>query len=225
MADKPAINVKAQDSASDVRPTKADVVKEFRVREIIEAARRVFTREGFKKASMDKIADEAGLAKGTVYLYFPTKDQLVAATLEAGAEGFFGLARDRSSGPGDPVERLRALVLAMIGHAEEDRDFQRALFGELNEWLVDPNRLVMVQQMVAQHDSFISYIASIIAEGIRQGTFNSQDPDRAARYLFHLLGGNFRERLIGVNSQSVEESARDISSFFINAITPKGTKP
>ena len=212
----------ADTPAPETRPTKADVIKEFREKEILEAARRVFTREGFKKASMEKIAEEAGLAKGTVYLYFPNKDQLVVATLEAGAERFFGYVREATASIIDPVERIRMLIRTMFEHAEEERDFQRALFIELNEWLFEPSRLPMVQSLIARHEEFIGYVAGIISDGVAAGRFATTDPHRTAGYLYHLLGGTFRERLIGLNVTPIREATAEISDFFLQALTAMG---
>ena len=64
--------------------TKRDIVTEFRHGEILEAARRVFARRGFTEASVEAIAQEAGLAKGTVYLYYPSKRALYWAALRDG---------------------------------------------------------------------------------------------------------------------------------------------
>src|ERR1700747_3700511 len=63
--------------------TKEEVIKEYRVREILEAARRVMARYGMQGTTVDRVAEEAKVAKGTIYLYFDTKDELVhAAVLE-----------------------------------------------------------------------------------------------------------------------------------------------
>jgi len=221
----PTFTAKTPDApAAENRPTKADVIKEFREKEIIEAARRVFTREGFKKASMDKIAEEAGLAKGTIYLYFPNKDQLVLATLEEGADRFFGGAREASHAGGSPVDRLQTVIRTMFEHAEQERDCQRALFIELNEWLFDPARSSMVQKLIARHDDFIGYIAGIIAAGVSEGRFETADPRRAAGYLYHLMGGAFRERLMGIDMTPIPDAAAEVSRFFIQALTPRGNR-
>ena len=53
--------------------TKQQVVMEFRRQEILDAARTVFARKGFADGIVDDIAAEAGVAKGTIYLYFPSK--------------------------------------------------------------------------------------------------------------------------------------------------------
>ena len=64
--------------------TRKDVVTEFREAEILQAARQVFAREGFADASMEEIAQVAGLAKGTLYLYYDSKRELYRAALRAG---------------------------------------------------------------------------------------------------------------------------------------------
>ena len=57
-------------------------VKEERTQEIVEAAMKVFAREGFHHATMDHIAEETGVSKGTLYLYFPSKDEIIFSLLE-----------------------------------------------------------------------------------------------------------------------------------------------
>ena len=66
--------------------TKTDVVSEFRRDEILDAAHRVFASQGFRDATVDHIAEAAGVAKGTVYLYFKSKDDLYWAALHRGLD-------------------------------------------------------------------------------------------------------------------------------------------
>ena len=53
--------------------TKEAVLKEYRIRELMEAARRVIGRHGFEGTTIDRVAEEAHVAKGTIYLYFSNK--------------------------------------------------------------------------------------------------------------------------------------------------------
>src|ERR1044071_7159370 len=62
--------------------SKEEVVQEFRVQSIQEATMRVIARKGIAAATMQEIADEAGVAKGTIYLYFKDRDELVETTFE-----------------------------------------------------------------------------------------------------------------------------------------------
>ena len=62
--------------------SKEEIVQEFRVQSIQEAAIRVISRKGMAAATMQEIAEEAGVAKGTIYLYFRDREELVEKTFE-----------------------------------------------------------------------------------------------------------------------------------------------
>ena len=85
--------------------TRKDVVTEFREAEILQAARQVFARQGFADASMEEIAQVAGLAKGTLYLYYDSKRELYRAALRA---GLVELATRSSGRSGRPARSPRS---------------------------------------------------------------------------------------------------------------------
>ena len=59
------------------KPSKTDIVGDFRRAQILDAARESFARDGLAGTTVDGIARRAGLAKGTVYLYFKSKDEVL----------------------------------------------------------------------------------------------------------------------------------------------------
>ena len=63
--------------------SKEEVVHDYRVQSIQEATMRVIARKGMAAATMQEIAEEAGVAKGTIYLYFRDRDELVEKTFES----------------------------------------------------------------------------------------------------------------------------------------------
>src|ERR1700736_6256504 len=92
--------------------TKEEVIKEFRVREILEAARRVMARYGMQGTTVDRVAPEAKVATGTIYLYFLSKDERVHA---AELEGLREMVAEtvHSDDPSMPaIDRIRNLILA-----------------------------------------------------------------------------------------------------------------
>lgn len=103
--------------------SKQDIVAEFRRGEILDAARTVFTSKGFRNATIEQIAEAAGLAKGTVYLYFPSKQDVFTATLDREMNGymqhFASLCHDGMSFR----EVLRALALSLMGKMQVNKEF------------------------------------------------------------------------------------------------------
>lgn len=95
---------------------------------ILAAARELVTRDG-AAVRMDAIAGAAGLAVGTLYRHFPTKDALVAAVVEDSVQALVDLveaARCRVEGGGSPGAELDALVRALVARHTEDRALKAA---------------------------------------------------------------------------------------------------
>src|SRR5436190_14570990 len=67
--------------------TKKTIVTEFRRSEILQAARKVFARRGYRATTVDDIAAEAKIAKGTLYLYFKSKEAIYLTALVHDARG------------------------------------------------------------------------------------------------------------------------------------------
>lgn len=81
---------------------------------ILSAAATVFAERDFHRVQVSHVAERAGVGKGTVYLYFPTKDDLHRAALEESLDGLREEVLSEAQGDA-PVERtLRAMVLAVL---------------------------------------------------------------------------------------------------------------
>jgi len=112
-------------SASSARhaPSKAEVVGDFRRRQILNAARAAFGRCGLRDTTVSHIAREARVAKGTVYLYFHSKDDILRQALDDGIEGLREVTLPAIE-LDEPLEaRLRAFLRATLAFFDENRSF------------------------------------------------------------------------------------------------------
>src|SRR5689334_4600171 len=105
------------------RPSKADIVTEFRRGQILDAARAEFARQGVGDTTVDQIARAAGVAKGTVYLYYRSKDEILRQLLDRDLTELREQTLPAIQVPGDLEERLRRYLTAMLGFFERKRDF------------------------------------------------------------------------------------------------------
>jgi AcrR family transcriptional regulator len=97
---------------------------------MLDAAGLAFATRGFHGASMDAIAEAAGISKPMLYNYFGSKEGLYVAYVERSGQALLDSMRDASD-PAEPVEaRLRAGVLAFLGYVEEHRSGWAVLFKE-----------------------------------------------------------------------------------------------
>jgi len=91
--------------------TKSDDTRE----RILEAAIRRFSKFGYRRTSINDVAEEAGLARATVYLYWKRKEDLFVAGLEQFNARSWNLAETAAAKKGSAAERIRAMVLAQYG--------------------------------------------------------------------------------------------------------------
>jgi len=94
---------------------------------VLDAAERVMAEEGFEAATVARVVDEAGIPLSSVYHYYGSKEGILLAVMERGAERFFADLSDPDRRLGRPVEHLRAVVLAAVRRLERQPNFLRLL--------------------------------------------------------------------------------------------------
>jgi AcrR family transcriptional regulator len=107
--------------------SKEEIVEEFRIRSIQEAALRVIARRGLEAASMQEIADEAGIAKGTIYLYFQNQAELLERTFDAALTSLLTRLEAALAIDDGFRGRLRRLIHTQIEYFDGQRDLFRLL--------------------------------------------------------------------------------------------------
>ncbi|MGB4007977.1 MAG: TetR/AcrR family transcriptional regulator [Bacillota bacterium] len=139
---------------------------------ICRTAVRVFAEKGYDAASMDQIALEAGVAKGTVYYHFKSKSNLFSAIIENGLDALIEDVEGATLRSTDPVEQLSAIFDALIDYAQTFDDFMYLLFKEAlapgREWASD---------VVVYWNRFVDIIEDVVARGKSMGRIDNVDTD------------------------------------------------
>jgi TetR/AcrR family fatty acid metabolism transcriptional regulator len=108
------------------RRTKEEVLEEFRCATICDAAMTVIARKGVAEATMQDIAGEAGIAKGTLYVYFRDKDELLARTADGAFDRLVTELETAFEAEGTLEERLTGVVLRQLQFFDKHRELFRA---------------------------------------------------------------------------------------------------
>lgn len=157
-----------------------------RLNEVLQSAMAVFARAGFQQARMEDIAQEAGLAKGTLYLYFRSKDDLIAALLQRLFSGELRQLQDIHASDAPVADRLL--------------DLTRHMAGELKRLSILLPIWFEFYAIAARHrgvrlflkDYFADYrtrLAALVQQGIDRGEFRDVDAAEAATALIALYEG------------------------------------
>jgi TetR/AcrR family transcriptional regulator, fatty acid metabolism regulator protein len=151
--------------------------------EIVRAAVEVFAERGYFAARMREVAERAGVADGTLYLYFEGKEHLLVSILEEYAEAFLMRARRDCAGIDDPREKLRTVIVRHLTSLENDRPLARVFQIELRH-----TRRFLRQVARGKVAEYLQLLQEIITEGRSKGLFRRDIPvELAARAVFGAL--------------------------------------
>ena len=140
---------------------------------ILDAADRLLSLRGYKRMTMDDLAKEVGIAKGTLYLHFPSKEELVLSHIDRLVARLKSELLDIARGAGTPAERVRRmLILRVMFRFDGVRHYAESLYDLLAS--IRPSLQVRREQHFKEE-------AGIFAEVLREG-WRGLPPDAAEMF-------------------------------------------
>jgi len=151
-------------------------------RVILDAAVRVFARQGFHTCRVSDIADEAGVAYGLVYHYFSSKEQILDTLFLERWDVMLAAIAEAQSSSSEPLAKLRAIASFIVDSYRHDPDLMKVIIVEVTRAANTFGRTHMAKIQEAY-----SGIASIVADGQRAGAFRAEVDPRLAALAFYGL--------------------------------------
>lgn len=165
-------------------------VSEERKHQILNAAEDVFTSKGFAATRMDDIADQTGLSKGTLYLYFKSKDDLIIAILDRIFQREFKALEKLKT---EPIS-AEAAIRQFIDVATADIGAMLPLMPIVYEFLALAFRNTYVHHALKHYfNRYLDVLAPIIQRGIDSGEFRPLDAEEVAIAAGAILEGTLLE--------------------------------
>ena len=178
-----------------INKTRRKELSENRRTGILQAARSVFARQGYEKTGVDDIAEQAGIAKGTIYLYFRSKEDIYIAALVEEARRLDELTRQRMQAVEAWDEKLKAYVDVRLAYLETHQDFVRIYLGEFRSMIVRGGRVPSELYQVMRDSE--GQLAQVFAAAIAKKEIRSVDPELAALTVCDLTRGLMERWLVG----------------------------
>lgn len=144
---------------------------------ILNAASDVFARKAFHEVRTDEIAAEAGVGKGTLYRYFPTKDDLFYATLVAGFDEMDVVLEDLRKRSEEPSTALACVAREAIRIFWSRPSFNMVLHRDAKRFRARERELRL------RREALVRFVRETIARGEASGVFRPVDP-RIATEMF-----------------------------------------
>ena len=161
------------------------VVEKDQVRaEIVQVARKIFTRYGFRKTTMEEIAAASRKGKSSIYYYFKSKEDIFRAVVEKEAEELRTELYRVINISRDPMERLKAYVMFRLYNIKTVSNFYAAL---KDDFLEQMDFIEDIRQRFDEEE--LEVVRGILETGIREGAFKINNPEIGAIAISTMLKG------------------------------------
>lgn len=188
---------------------------------ILQVAEEILTEKGYRETSIDEIASRVGIAKGTIYLHFPGKEELVGAILLREASLLLEKVREIAVSERCVLERLEAILHCIYGQACAKR--VRLLFRLTNEReLLHQWKEQKEQKLAGLWETLSQVIGDLFEQGKASGEISAEIPTPVMLHTFFcLLSPRSYERLIGERKMEADELATYLGHLYFHGVTKR----
>lgn len=181
---------------------------------ILRAAIKVFSRSGFFNSKVADVAREAGVADGTVYLYFKNKDDILVSIFNHVMDEALAMGRKRLEKISDPLEKLKQIVQAHLDLLGRDRDLAVVFQVELRS-----STKFMEQFSATKVTEYLDQIREVIEEGQKKGVFRrGLNTTIAAKVLFGALDEMATNWVLSRKRYNLVSTADPVIDLLMNGI-------
>lgn len=182
---------------------------------IIRAAMKVFAQKGFYNSKVSEVAKEAGVADGTIYLYFRNKDDILISMFEDQMKDIITDMRQELEKEVDPLSKLECFALFHLNIVESRKELAEVLQVEVRQ-----SSKFMKEYSNRKFAQYVNLISSIIKEAQAKGLIRKDVmPGIAKRAFFGALDEMSRYWVLAKRKKySTATAAKQISDIFIKGI-------
>ena len=186
--------------------------------QIIDAAIRVFARNGYYNSRVSDVAREAGIAAGTIYLYFKTKDEILVTLFREKMTEWVALVRDAIAGEADPLEKIRRIVALHFKMIEEHPALAEVLQVELRQ-----GHKFFRGASAQEVSAYFDVIADVLREGVLAGRLRKELPVKVAtKMLLGAMDQLATSWVLGSRGYRLSEAAEPVATIFLKGVCADG---
>ncbi|MDQ3818463.1 MAG: TetR family transcriptional regulator [Acidobacteriota bacterium] len=185
---------------------------------ILRAATRVFARNGYFNSKVADIARVAGVADGTVYLYFRSKEEILHSIFDRSMEGAIREGREQLETISDPREKLRRIANLHLERLGADRDLAVVFQVELRS-----STKFMEEFSAAGFAEYLGLIRATFEEGQRAGVFRKDlNAKVVSKVLFGALDEMATNWILSKRRYKLAPMADEVMEIFLNGVSSEG---
>lgn len=181
-------------------------------RSIFESALKIFSKSGYSEATMDDIAINAGVAKGTLYYHFKSKEEIFKYVISEGMNVITEEMEEATKYITDPIQKIITVCKVQFGLVYRNKDFFKVVMSQL--WGQE-SRQFELRQVVRV---YIGEIEKFIKEAMEAGALKKGETQFMAYTLFGTICSGAVYELINDNQEKVDYLVENITNYILKGI-------
>lgn len=201
------------DEMADKKHERKKILETFTKQDIMDAAIQVLTHHGIQGLTMDRVAREARVAKGTLYVHFKNKEQILKSAVES---SFAPLVEELSNlldSDLSPDKKLEGFTSRYLEYFDTHSDFLRVLLYDRQQAHSQSRRY-----RTNRYWTLVEKIAEVVDDGIQSSLFQPFDPSRIAVIFIETNVAVAINRLWSKNPEQIEDDAALVSEVLLHGI-------
>ncbi len=188
---------------------------------ILDAAVRVFAKKGFYATRVSEVAKAAGVADGTIYLYFKSKDELLVSLFEDRVERLLAFMQTEMPSAASAAEKLRRIIELQLGLLEGERDLAEVITVILRQ-----STKLMKEYAAPKFTAYLDAIAQVVEAGQGSGELRTDvSPHLAARAIFGMLDGIAMTWALGkADRGGLVRASGQLAEMVLRGLSPQGER-
>ena len=182
-------------------------------RRIFTTAIKLFAQNGYESTGIEEITAVAGVAKGSLYYHFETKEELFDLLLEEGRKLLYNSIEIKFRSCNNALDKLKAIIMIQIKSLIKYEDFVTVL---INNTLGDNTRSKKSQKAL---DEYMAKIQEVIQEGIDEGIFYDGDTEGIAYGIFGVNFSSLLYRLKKKRNVTADEIYKSYIAIALRGLT------
>ena len=194
------------------------VDKDAKREEIIRGTIKVVASKGVHNFKMIDIARATGIGKGTLYEYFPSKDDLLIGSFALMISKYEEFTQKAIEPGGEPDEHLRQFFKASLDFCRAEKDLINVITDLMALGIPRKDGKPLVPGVAEGYDLVVEELSAVIRNGIKKGLFRSVDPKIAARAILACLDGLYLQAAMGLIDLDDKSLPRKLSQVFLEGV-------
>jgi AcrR family transcriptional regulator len=183
-------------------------------KDILDSAILVLLDKGIRRFTMDQVASNAGIAKGTIYLYFKEKHQLLDSVVDHCYEPLAKEFENIAGAICDPVSKLEQIVFESMKFTENNKkifnEVRNIMFNTLDQAIGDGK---------SWYWNTVHLFAAVLDEAVKAGKFRPMNTVKVAALFFDSINTFMSHRILSDVKETIEEDTREIMSLYIKGLS------